>query len=85
MERRPLTLPAPAALRLDARVIGPASIAHALGLGSAVTLAGANTFVKSAKDILGGRAVMALTSAVLMAFPPLRVQVCRLAPARAHA
>lgn len=38
-----------------------------LGLGSAVTLAGANTFVKAAKDILGGRAVMAFTSAILMA------------------
>lgn len=37
-----------------------------LGLGSAVTLAGANTFVKAAKDILGGRAVMAFTSAILM-------------------
>lgn len=36
-----------------------------LGIGSAVTLAGANTFVKAAKDILGGRAVMALTSALL--------------------
>jgi drug/metabolite transporter (DMT)-like permease len=34
-------------------------------LGSAVTLAGANTFVKAAKDILGGRAVMSLTSAIL--------------------
>lgn len=40
--------------------------AFALGLGSAVTLAGANTFVKAAKDILGGRAVMAITSAILM-------------------
>ena len=40
--------------------------AFALGLGSAVTLAGANTFVKAAKDILGGRAVMAFTSAILM-------------------
>ena len=34
-------------------------------MGSAVTLAGANTFVKAAKDILGGRAVMAITSALL--------------------
>lgn len=33
-----------------------------------MTLAGANTFVKAAKDILGARAVMALSSAVLM-FP----------------
>lgn len=46
----------------------PALFALVLGLGSAVTLAGANTFVKSAKDILGGRAVMALSSAILM-FP----------------
>jgi drug/metabolite transporter (DMT)-like permease len=46
--------------------LDPALLALALGLGSAVTLAGANTFVKSAKDILGGRAVMAFTSAVLM-------------------
>lgn len=45
----------------------PALLAALLGLGSAVTLAGANTFVKAAKDILGGRAVMALTSAVLIA------------------
>lgn len=37
-----------------------------MGLGSAVTLAGANTFVKAAKDILGGRAVMAITSAILV-------------------
>lgn len=37
-------------------------------MGSAVTLAGANTFVKAAKDILGARAVMALSSAVLI-FP----------------
>lgn len=44
----------------------PALFAFALGLGSAVTLAGANTFVKAAKDILGGRAVMAFTSAILM-------------------
>ncbi len=45
----------------------PAVLALLLGLGSAVTLAGANTFVKAAKDILGGRAVMALSSAVLVA------------------
>ena len=31
-----------------------------------MTLAGANTFVKSAKDILGGRTVMTLSSAILM-------------------
>ena len=41
-----------------------------LGLGSAVTLAGANTLVKSAKDILGGRAVMTITASVLM-FPAI--------------
>ncbi|RYD90186.1 MAG: hypothetical protein EOP61_30105, partial [Sphingomonadales bacterium] len=44
----------------------PTLFAFTLGIGSAVTLAGANTFVKAAKDILGGRAVMAFTSAVLM-------------------
>ena len=44
----------------------PALFAFALGLGSAVTLAGANTFVKAAKDILGARAVMAFSSAVLI-------------------
>lgn len=44
----------------------PTLLAFALGLGSAVTLAGANTFVKAAKDILGGRAVMAITSAILV-------------------
>ncbi len=43
----------------------PTLFAFLLGLGSAVTLAGANTFVKAAKDILGGRAVMAFTSAML--------------------
>jgi drug/metabolite transporter (DMT)-like permease len=46
--------------------LDPTAFAFALGLGSAVTLAGANTFVKAAKDILGGRAVMAFTSAILM-------------------
>jgi drug/metabolite transporter (DMT)-like permease len=46
----------------------PAFFALVLGLGSALTLAGANTFVKAAGDILGGRAVMSLSSAVLM-FP----------------
>jgi drug/metabolite transporter (DMT)-like permease len=46
--------------------VDPTLFAFALGMGSAVTLAGANTFVKAAKDILGARAVMALSSAVLM-------------------
>ncbi len=45
--------------------LDPTLFAFLLGLGSAVTLAGANTFVKAAKDILGGRAVMAFTSAML--------------------
>lgn len=40
-------------------------LALALGLFSAVTLAGANTFVKASKDILGGRSLMSLTSAAL--------------------
>lgn len=44
----------------------PTLLAFALGMGSAVTLAGANTFVKSAKDILGGRSIMALSSALLI-------------------
>jgi drug/metabolite transporter (DMT)-like permease len=44
----------------------PTLFAFLLGMGSALTLAGANTFVKAAKDILGARAVMALSSAVLM-------------------
>lgn len=48
----------------------PALPAFMLGIGSAVTLAAANTFVKAAKDILGGRAVMAFTSAALC-FPLL--------------
>jgi drug/metabolite transporter (DMT)-like permease len=48
--------------------LDPTLLAFLLGLGSAVTLAGANTFVKAAKDILGGRAVMALSSAIMM-FP----------------
>lgn len=47
-------------------------------MGSAVTLAGANTFVKAAKDILGARAVMAFSSAVLISpaafFVPLPSQ-----------
>ena len=44
----------------------PTLFAFVLGMGSAITLAGANTFVKAAKDILGARAVMALSSAVLV-------------------
>lgn len=44
----------------------PTLFAFLLGLGSAVTLAGANTFVKSAKDILGGRTVMTVSSSILM-------------------
>lgn len=56
----------------------PTLFAFALGMGSAVTLAGANTFVKAAKDILGARAVMAFSSAVLIApaalFVPLPSQ-----------
>lgn len=44
----------------------PTLFAFALGMGSAVTLAGANTFVKAARDILGARAVMALSSAILI-------------------
>jgi drug/metabolite transporter (DMT)-like permease len=46
--------------------VDPALFAFALGMGSAVTLAGANTFVKGAKDILGARTVMTLTSTVLV-------------------
>ncbi len=44
----------------------PTLFALLLGLGSAVTLAGANTFVKAAKDILGGRTVMTVTGSILM-------------------
>ena len=44
----------------------PTLFALALGLGSAVTLAGANTFVKAAKDILGGRTVMTVTGSIVM-------------------
>lgn len=44
----------------------PTLFAFALGMGSAVTLAGANTFVKGAKDILGARTVMTLTSTALV-------------------
>jgi len=46
--------------------LDPTLFAFLLGLGSAVTLAGANTFVKSAKDILGGRTVMTVSSSILM-------------------
>jgi drug/metabolite transporter (DMT)-like permease len=46
--------------------VDPALFAFVLGMGSAVTLAGANTFVKGAKDILGARTVMTLTSTVLV-------------------
>jgi drug/metabolite transporter (DMT)-like permease len=46
--------------------LDPTLFAFALGIGSAVTLSGANTFVKSAKDILGGRTVMTLISSILM-------------------
>jgi drug/metabolite transporter (DMT)-like permease len=46
--------------------VDPTLFAFVLGMGSAVTLAGANTFVKAARDILGARAVMALSSAVLV-------------------
>ena len=44
----------------------PTLFAFLLGLGSAVTLAGANTLVKSAKDILGGRTVMTVSSSILV-------------------
>ena len=44
----------------------PTLFAFALGLGSAVTLAGANTLVKAAKDILGGRTVMTVTGSILV-------------------
>jgi len=46
--------------------VDPTLFAFALGMGSAVTLAGANTFVKAAKDILGARTVMTLTGSVLV-------------------
>jgi len=45
--------------------VDPPLLALVLGLFSAVTLAGANTFVKASKDILAGRSVMTLTTAVL--------------------
>lgn len=44
----------------------PTLFAFALGMGSAVTLAGANTFVKAAKDILGARTVMTITGSILV-------------------
>jgi len=46
--------------------VDPTLFAFALGMGSAVTLAGANTFVKAAKDILGARTVMTVTSSLLV-------------------
>jgi drug/metabolite transporter (DMT)-like permease len=46
--------------------LDPTLLAFLLGLGSAATLAGANTFVKSAKDILGGRTVMTVSSSIFM-------------------
>jgi drug/metabolite transporter (DMT)-like permease len=46
--------------------LDPTLLAFALGIGSAFTLAGANTFVKSAKDILGGRTVMTLTGSIIV-------------------
>jgi drug/metabolite transporter (DMT)-like permease len=48
--------------------VDASTLALVLGLLSAVTLAGANTFVKASKDILGGRTVMTLTSS-LVALP----------------
>ncbi len=45
-------------------------LAFLLGMGSAVTLAASNTFVKAAKDILGGRAVMTITASIIM-FPAI--------------
>ena len=48
----------------------PTLFAFALGMGSAITLAGANTFVKAATDILGARTAMTATGSVLgLAFP----------------
>ena len=43
-----------------------ALLPFALGLGSAITLAGANTLLKASSDILAGRSVMALSSAAIM-------------------
>jgi drug/metabolite transporter (DMT)-like permease len=48
----------------------PNFFAFALGLGSAVTLAGGNTFVKAAKDILGARTVMTIAGSII-ALPAL--------------
>lgn len=50
---------------MAAPVLNAGVLALALGIFSALTLAGANTFVKASKDILAGRSVMTLTSAVL--------------------
>jgi len=47
--------------------VDPTLFAFALGIGSAVTLAGANTFVKAARDILGARTVMTATGSVIVA------------------
>jgi drug/metabolite transporter (DMT)-like permease len=46
--------------------VDPGPAAFALGMGSAVTLALANTCVKAAGDILGARTLMALTSSILV-------------------
>jgi hypothetical protein len=46
--------------------VDPTLFAFALGMGSAITLAGANTFVKAARDILGARTVMTATGSVLV-------------------
>jgi len=46
--------------------VDPTLFAFALGIGSAITLAGANTFVKAARDILGARTVMTATGSVLV-------------------
>lgn len=44
----------------------PSLLALLFGLGSAVTLAGANTFVKAGRDVLGARAVMTISGAIIM-------------------
>jgi drug/metabolite transporter (DMT)-like permease len=44
----------------------PDTLALLLGLGSAVTLAAANTFVKASGDVLAARSVMSLSSAILV-------------------
>jgi drug/metabolite transporter (DMT)-like permease len=46
--------------------VDPTLFAFALGMGSAITLAGANTSVKAATDILGARTVMTATGSVLV-------------------